>query len=47
MKTLIRNIGMIVSGDIARPLLGGDSIMIADGKIAAAGRRLDGDADTV
>jgi enamidase len=47
MKTLIRNIGMIVSGDIARPLLDGDSIMIADGKISAAGRRLDGDADTV
>src|SRR5262249_31017426 len=47
MKTLIRNIGTIVSGDIARPLLDGDSIMIADGKIAAAGRGLDGDADTV
>src|SRR5258705_13251502 len=47
MKTLIKNIGLIVSGDIARPLLDADSIVIADGKIAAAGRGLDGDADTV
>ena len=47
MKTLIRNIGLIVSGDIARPLLDGDSIAIADGKIAAVGKGLDGDADTV
>ena len=47
MKTLIRNIGLIVSGDIARPLLEGDSIVIADGKIAAVGKGLDGDADTV
>src|SRR5262249_31379677 len=47
MKTLIRNIGTIISGDIARPLIDGDSIMIADGKINAAGRGLDGEADTV
>ncbi|MBI2526386.1 MAG: amidohydrolase family protein [Candidatus Rokubacteria bacterium] len=47
MKTLIRNIGQIVSGDIARPLLDGDSIVVQDGKIAAAGRRLDGEADAV
>ncbi len=47
MKTLIKNIGLIVSGDIARPLLDADSIVIADGKIAAAGRALDADADTV
>ena len=47
MKTLIRNIGQIVSGDIAQPLLDGDSIAIADGKIAAVGRGLDDDADTV
>ena len=47
MKTLIRNIGQIVSGDIARPLLDGDSIAIADGKIVGVGRGLDDDADTV
>ena len=47
MKTLIRNIGQIVSGDIAKPLLDGDSIVAADGKIVAVGRGLDDDADTV
>ena len=47
MRTLIRNIGLIVSGDIARPLLDGDSIVITDGKIAAVGRGLDVEADTV
>jgi enamidase len=47
LKTLIRNIGQIVSGDIARPLLDGDSIVAADGKIVAVGRGLDDDADTV
>jgi enamidase len=47
VKTLIRNIGEIVSGDIARPRLDGDSIVTADGKIVAVGRGLDDDADTV
>ena len=47
MKVLIRNIGQIVSGDIARPLVDGDSIVAADGKIVAIGRGLDEDADTV
>src|SRR5215813_488808 len=47
MKTLIKNIGTIVSGDIARPLLDGDSVVVADGAIAAVGRGLDVDADTV
>ena len=47
MKVLIRNIGQIVSGDIARPLMDGDSIVATDGKIVAIGRGLDEDADTV
>jgi enamidase len=47
LRVLIRNIGQIVSGDIARPLLDGDSILAADGKILAVGRGLDDDADTV
>jgi enamidase len=47
MKTLVTNIGQIVSGDIARPLLDGDAILIQDGRIAAVGRGLDADADTV
>src|SRR2546425_2981920 len=47
MKTLVRNIGTLVSGDIARPLLDADSLVIVDGTIAAIGRRLSEDADTV
>src|SRR5467141_1269421 len=47
MKTLISNIGLIVSGDVATPLLDGDSIVVVDGTIAAVGKGLDGDADTV
>src|SRR5216684_4346463 len=47
MKTLIRNIGLIVSGDIERPLLEGDSIAIADGRIVAVGKGLEDQADTV
>lgn len=45
--TLVRNIGVLVSGDLRRPLLDADSILIRDGRIAAVGRGLDGDADTV
>lgn len=47
MRTLIKGIGQIVSGDIERPLLDGDSLVIEDGKFVAIGRALDGDADTV
>jgi enamidase len=47
LRILIRNIGQIVSGDIAKPWLDGDSIVAADGTIVAVGRGLDDDADTV
>lgn len=47
MKTVVRNIGQLVSGDIRRPLLDADSIVVRDGRIAAVGRGLDEDADTV
>ncbi len=47
MTTLIKNIGLVISGDIAKPLLDADSIVIQDGKIAAVGKALDGNADTV
>src|SRR5712692_10146090 len=33
MKTLIRNIGALVSGDIWQPILDGDSLLIRDGTI--------------
>ena len=47
MKVLIKNIGQIASGDIRTPRLDADSIVIVDGRIAAVGRGLDEDADTV
>ena len=31
---LIQNIGRIVSGDLARPFVEGDAIVVRDGKIA-------------
>jgi enamidase len=47
MRTLIKNIGQIVSGNIEAPLLDADSVLIADGKFHTVGRGLDADADTV
>jgi enamidase len=50
VKTVIRGIGQIVSGDLGEPLLDGDTIVCVDGQIAAIGRedRVDTDgADTV
>jgi enamidase len=44
MRTLITGIGTIASGDIARPILDADSILIEDGRIAAVGSRLDASA---
>ena len=35
--TVIKNIGTILSGDINKPVLEGDTILIADGKIKAIG----------
>jgi enamidase len=47
MKTLIRNIATLVTGDIRRPLLDADSILIEGGRIAHVGKGLDADADVV
>ena len=47
MKTLVRNIGVLVSGDIQRPLLDADSLVLREGRIVGIGRGLDEDADTV
>jgi enamidase len=47
MRTLIRGIGQVVSGDLDAPLIHADSISIVDGRIEAVGRGLDDDADVV
>jgi enamidase len=44
VRTLITNIGTVVTGDIDAPLADADSILIEDGRIAAVGRGLDGSA---
>lgn len=44
MKTFIRNIGTIVSGDVTRPLLDGDCLVVVDGKIHQVGRESEVDA---
>ena len=44
-KVVIRNIGLMLSGDIARPILDADTILVVDGRIAAVGRAKDIDAE--
>jgi enamidase len=44
MRTLVTNIGTLVSGDIDAPIADADSILIEDGRIVAIGRGLTPDA---
>lgn len=37
-SVLIRNIGLLLSGDLAQPILDADAILVVDGRIAAIGR---------
>src|SRR5918998_589469 len=49
-KLVIRNIGLMLSGDLERPILDADTIVAADGRIAGIGREADldvGNATTV
>jgi hypothetical protein len=36
---LIRNIGLLLSGNLKHPILDADTVLAVDGKIAAANRR--------
>ena len=38
-KTVIRNIGLLLSGAIENPILDGDTIVAVDGRIAAVGAK--------
>jgi len=42
-KVVIRNIGLLLSGDIDRPLLDADTIVVVDGLITAVGKEADCD----
>jgi enamidase len=44
MRTLITNLGTVVTGDLDAPLADADSILVEDGRIAALGRGLTPDA---
>ncbi len=40
-KLVIRNIGLLLSGDIDNPILAADTVVVVDGRIAAVGREKD------
>ena len=42
-KVVIRNIGLLLSGDIDRPVLDADTVVVHDGRISAVGREADCD----
>lgn len=42
-KLVIRNIGLLLSGDLARPIIDADTIVAVDGRIAAIGKAKDVD----
>lgn len=44
-KVAITNIGLLLSGDLGRPILDADTILAVDGKIAAVGKAKDVDTD--
>ena len=44
-KTVIRNIGLMLSGDITRPILDADTIVSVGGRITAIGRSKDVDQE--
>jgi enamidase len=44
-KLLIRNIGLILSGDLERPIIDADSVVAIDGRISAVGKESDVDAE--
>ena len=44
-KLVIRNIGLLLSGDLAHPILDGDTIVSADGRIVAVGKQKDVDTE--
>ncbi|HEY5633309.1 MAG TPA: amidohydrolase family protein [Burkholderiaceae bacterium] len=44
-KVVIRNVGLMLSGDIDAPILDADTIVVEDGLIAAVGKQADCDCD--
>ena len=44
-KVVISNIGLLLSGDIDKPILDADTIVVQDGFITAVGKAVDVDTD--
>ena len=44
-KTVIRNVGLMLSGDLDNPVLDADTVIAVDGRITAIGKAADVDAD--
>src|ERR1700674_2102072 len=44
-RLLIRNIGLLLSGDLKQPILDADTVLAVDGKIAAVGKQKDIDVE--
>ncbi len=44
-RVVIRNIGLLLSGDLAHPILDSDTILAVDGKITAVGKEKDVDSE--
>jgi enamidase len=44
-KVVIRNVGLMLSGDIDRPILDADTVVVVDGLIVAVGKQKDCDVD--
>jgi enamidase len=44
-RLLIRNIGLLLSGDLAQPILDADTVVSVDGKITAVGKEKDVDVE--
>jgi enamidase len=45
MRVVVRNVGLMLSGDLNQPILDADTIVAVDGKIAAVGRQKDVDTE--
>src|SRR6476659_5432462 len=44
-RVVIRNIGLLLSGDLAQPILDADTILAVDGKITGVGKEKDVDSE--
>ena len=46
-RLIIRNIGLVLSGDLAKPILDADTVLAVDGKITVVGKEKDVDTEGV